>query len=92
MTATQAGIDAGIIDQTRVLTNQINRFFNPEQYLDNGYQNAITLNEDIFPMAESTKVDSYKWISETYVQFYTAKFVDTAAITFHDYSTRLQNF
>ena len=39
---------AKYVDKTSILTAQISRYFNPQEYEDKGYQDAITLNEDYY--------------------------------------------
>ena len=39
---------AKYVDKTSILTAQISRYFNPQEYQDKGYQDAITLNEDYY--------------------------------------------
>ena len=44
---TDAGFAAGALDDATVYSADINRYFNPEEYSANQYQNAITLSYDL---------------------------------------------
>ena len=81
-----------VVANTQVLTAGVFRYFNPEEYLEEGYQNAITLTEDIYTMSSDHLIDVYRWISTSYVQFYSFTFIDTTGIAFYDYSTQLTDY
>lgn len=68
------------------------RYFTPDEYQDQGYQNAITITEDVYSMQSGYLVEAYKWVSQAKIRFFDFKWIDTGALTFYDYSTVLINF
>ena len=65
---------------TQLYMAEITRDFNVTEYLQQGYQDFITLSETfLYPLKDKT-IEVDKSIAREFIQFFTFKFIDTSAI------------
>lgn len=68
------------------------RYFNAEFYSENGYQNAISLHDNVAvpKLGETMRIE--KFVGKQAISFYDFKMLDTSAFTIFDFATKFTNY
>ena len=90
--ATQQAFNDGAIDRTYVLSTQITRYFDAEEYLEDEYMKAIAQDVDYTPLSIYVVNLITSKISQTMTNFYSFKFIDTSNIQTFDFGTELTSY
>ena len=77
---------------TLVISTEITRYFNPEDYIKQGHQNPISISRDTTFLHNGFKVNLSKSISENTVNFYPFPWIDTSGFTLFDLGESFKNY
>ena len=89
---TDAGSQAGVFSDATVYTADITRYFNPEEYAANQYQNAITLSYDLNYLTSEQQYVNYRDVSLESITFFQNKFLDMSKFTLYAFDTAIKNY
>ena len=68
-----------------IVTTEISRYFNAEDFTKNGFQSPVTLSEITTYPKQNLTVEVLNYISKTSIEFFNFMWLDTSAITFTDF-------
>ena len=74
------------------VSTDLAKTFNAEQFIEDGYQNAIASEDHVVLINKNESKDLRKYISKTYVDFYSYPWLDTSAISFMDLAWSFENY
>ena len=87
-----AGVKADAFIDATVYTADITRYFNPEEYAANQYQNAITLSYDLTYLTSNEQYVNYNDISIDNITFFQNKFLDMSKFILYSFDSTIKNY
>jgi len=70
----------------------VERFFNTDTYVNDGYREAIFLNENFIEWNANQKFILNKYLEKSTINFYENVFLDVSQIAFMDFSEEYEHY
>jgi len=86
------GISDAAATKGVIFSTEISRYFNPKFYQENGFQSAISLNQDVYYVVNGTLASESKYIKKSDVEYFYFEFLDTSAISVIDLDIEFENY
>ena len=90
--ATETAIQKGLTSKAVVWTSEITRYFNPYTYEDLGFEDYVSVSNDISVLNDESTLVFSKRISKLEISYYPTAWLDTSAISLLDFGHQFEDY
>ena len=90
--ASETAIAKGLTQKAVVWTSEITRYFNPYTYQELGFEDYVSVSNDVSVLSKESTLVFSKQISKLEISYYPTAWLDTSAISLLDFGHQFEDY